>query len=78
MGAPNTWPADPAAEAGHVYFVNSYVARPADPRGVLYQADYGGPFCAAVQAGAVRAFQFHPERSGPFGHRLVRRFWDAP
>jgi imidazoleglycerol phosphate synthase glutamine amidotransferase subunit HisH len=40
----------------------------------LYQADYFGSFCAAVQRDNVTAFQFHPEKSGPFGHELVMRW----
>lgn len=64
------------ADEGYVYFVNSYHARPEDPSQVLYEADYGGPFCAAVRSGSLCAFQFHPERSGTFGHSLVQRFWE--
>ena len=69
-----------ALPEGDVYFVNSYVAAPKDPNVVLYQADYGGPFCAGVSMRTARnvagthditAFQFHPEKSGEFGHRLL-------
>jgi glutamine amidotransferase len=63
----------PGFEAGFVYFVNSYFPRPARPEDVLYEADYHGPFCAAVRRGNVLAFQFHPEKSGAFGHALLRR-----
>lgn len=69
--------AHPEALPGFAYFVNSYYAVPEDPGVVLYQARYGVPFCAAVQRGTLTGYQFHPERSGPFGHDLVRRFWDA-
>lgn len=69
--------ADPGAPPGFAYFVNSYYAVPEDPGVVLYQARYGVPFCAAVRRGALMGSQFHPERSGPFGHDLVRRFFDA-
>lgn len=62
---------------GYVYFVNSYVAAPADPSAVLYEADYHGHFCAALQTANITAFQFHPEKSGPFGHELLRRWYDA-
>lgn len=56
---------------GFVYFVNSYYADPADPAVTLYTANYAGPFCAAVRQGAMLAFQFHPEKSGAFGHQLL-------
>jgi imidazole glycerol phosphate synthase glutamine amidotransferase subunit len=64
-------------EPGHVYFVNSYYAVPTDSSVVLYTADYHGQFCAAVQKDNITAFQFHPEKSGEFGHSLLRRWFDA-
>jgi imidazoleglycerol phosphate synthase glutamine amidotransferase subunit HisH len=33
---------------------------------------------AAVRRGAVQGFQFHPERSGPAGLALLRRFARSP
>lgn len=59
---------------GFVYFVNSYYAVPTNPDDVLYTGDYHGNFCAAVQSGNITAFQFHPEKSGTFGHELVRKW----
>ena len=67
----------PGAPEGYVYFVNAFYAVPEDPATVLYKADYGGPFCAAVQQDNITAFQFHPEKSGLFGHDLVKRWMDA-
>lgn len=64
-------------EPGHVYFVNSYYAEPADESVVLYWSDYHVRFCAAVQTENITAYQFHPEKSGEFGHGLVRRWLDA-
>ena len=69
-------PAHLAAD-GYVYFVNSYFAKPDDDSVVFYEADYGGPFCAAVQKDNITAFQFHPEKSGHFGHDLIRSWVDA-
>lgn len=63
--------------AGYAYFVNSYVAQPKDAGTRLYTSDYHGPFCAAVRAGSITGFQFHPEKSGTFGQSLVRRWFDA-
>lgn len=62
---------------GYVYFVNSYHPTPADSSITLYQADYHGPFCAAVQKENITAFQFHPEKSGPFGQELLRRWFES-
>ena len=62
-------PADPA-----VYFVHGYHAVPADPGVVAAEADYPGPFCAAVWRGNVFATQFHPEKSQKVGLRMLRNF----
>lgn len=69
-------PDAPLSPQGTVYFVNSYVAQPAMADDTLYEAVFEGqPFCAAVRrhTPTVRllAFQFHPEKSGQFGHDLL-------
>ena len=63
-------------EEEKLYFVHSYRAleQPANADWVLSCTDYGGEFISAVQKGAVTAFQFHPEKSGPAGLRLLERF----
>lgn len=52
------------------YFVHSYAA--SAPVG-QYQAwsEYGEPFLAAVEDGALTATQFHPEKSGKAGLKLI-------
>ena len=65
-----------AQDSGFVYFVNSYYAVPDDPAVVWYQADYFGPFCAALRRDNLSAFQFHPEKSGPYGQSLLRRWYE--
>lgn len=62
---------------GYVYFVNTYYPTPKNTQSILYEADYHGPFCAAVQQDNITAFQFHPEKSGTFGHSLIRRWANA-
>jgi glutamine amidotransferase/cyclase len=59
-----------------LYFVHSYRALPeaANADWLLAETDYGGPFVSAVQKGQVVAFQFHPEKSGRTGLRLLERF----
>lgn len=61
-------------EDGFVYFVNSYFPQPAKDGVTLYRAEYGQPFCAAVSCDNITAFQFHPEKSGPFGSRLIEKW----
>ena len=57
-----------------VYFVHSYLCRPADPEVVVATADHGGPFCAVLQRDNVIATQFHPEKSGEIGLRMLDNF----
>jgi glutamine amidotransferase/cyclase len=59
-----------------LYFVHSYHAEPtleSEPWR-LASTDYGKPFLSAVQRGRVAAVQFHPEKSGAAGLRLLRHF----
>jgi glutamine amidotransferase len=60
-----------------VYFVHSYVARPADDAIVAAVADYDGERVAAVARDNVWAMQFHPEKSSDVGLRMLRSFVDA-
>jgi imidazole glycerol-phosphate synthase len=59
-----------------LYFVHSYYADPtAENRDWhLAETDYGRSFLSAVERGRVAAVQFHPEKSGDAGLRLLRRF----
>ena len=58
-----------------VYFVHSFAAVPTNPAMRLADCDYGGQrVCAAVSWENVTATQFHPERSGPAGLKLVGHF----
>ena len=58
----------------HFYFVHSYYVRPADPKIVALQSDYGQPFCAMIQKGQLYATQFHPEKSQANGLHLLKHF----
>ena len=66
-----------AADA-HVYFVHSYVCEPADPDWILTETDYGDgrPFASMLGRGHVLGTQFHPEKSGAVGLRLLQNFVD--
>ena len=62
-----------------VYFVHSFVAAPADPAHNLAETEYGGrPFSAVIARDNVTGCQFHPEKSGPVGLRILRRFMELP
>lgn len=58
----------------HFYFVHSYHCVPGDGVQTIARSDHGGAFCAGVRAGPVAAVQFHPEKSGPVGLRLLANF----
>ena len=60
------------AEHPWVYFVHSYASH--DPEFAIATSDYGEPFTAAVQRDNVFATQFHPEKSGPVGLRIIENF----
>lgn len=59
------------------YFVHSYGVRalPAAPDRRITWAEHGGDrFVAAVEEGALWSTQFHPEKSGDAGARLIRNW----
>ena len=58
-------------EGEDVYFAHSFAARPADPAVSVATVDHEGPVVAAVEDGALAGVQFHPERSGPVGARVL-------
>jgi glutamine amidotransferase len=60
----------------YAYFVHSYYADPDDPDAVLATTEYGVEFPAVIanEAGNVIGTQFHPEKSGETGLRLLRNF----
>lgn len=60
----------------YAYFVHSYVC-PVDAATVA-SADYGGAFSAALAWGNTFGCQFHPERSGAVGARVLRNFLALP
>jgi imidazole glycerol phosphate synthase glutamine amidotransferase subunit len=53
------------------YFVHSYAGAPEDDDVVLAETEHGTRFTAAVARGRLLGVQFHPERSGADGLRLV-------
>jgi glutamine amidotransferase len=64
-GTPEAW----------VYFVHSFAAEPAEAQATTALVDYAGtPVTAAVWQGNIAACQFHPEKSGPVGEAMLRRW----
>ncbi len=59
------------SDGGDFYFVHSFVARPASENIVLARCLHGESFAAAVGDATCIGFQFHPEKSGAAGVRLL-------
>jgi len=66
------------------YFVHSYAAQewtldvqPPFPAPKLTWADHGGRFLAAIENGPLTATQFHPEKSGEAGIRLLANWLES-
>ena len=55
-----------------VYFTHSYVAPVSGD--TVAVTDHGQPFASIVQRGQVSGVQFHPEKSGDAGLRILRNF----
>ena len=63
---------DQVTTGAQVYFTHSYVAPvTGDTRAVT---EHGEPFAAVVQRGHIGGVQFHPEKSGDVGLRILRNF----
>jgi len=63
----------------YAYFVHSYYAAPTDPSATVASTAYGGEFASVVVSPdheTVFGTQFHPEKSGETGLRILRNFVD--
>jgi len=61
------------------YFVHSYYPEPAEEGDVATKTFYGIEFASAISRGNVFATQFHPEKSGTPGLKILENFsrWDG-
>ena len=71
-------------ESERFYFVHSYAAKawelevqPPLPAAIVTRSTHGEPFLAAVENGPLAATQFHPEKSGEAGIRMLRNWLDT-
>jgi len=64
-------------ENSDVYFVHSYILKPDKKDNILALAKYGGhEFCAAIKHNNIYGCQFHPEKSGKVGLKIIKNFID--
>ncbi len=62
-------------DGGEFYFVHGYYPAPVDKAWVLANTEYGGTnFSSLLARDNIVACQFHAEKSGPFGLRLLKNF----
>jgi imidazole glycerol phosphate synthase glutamine amidotransferase subunit len=68
---------DGIGDGADLYFVHSYAGAPTGVTGeasILAETDHGSRFVSAIDRGNVLGVQFHPERSGGAGLRLLGNF----
>lgn len=58
----------------HAYFVHSYHAVPDDNSAVISTTEYGVEFASMIARENVFGTQFHPEKSGETGLKILRNF----
>jgi len=62
-------------EGSDMYFVHSYVAQPKDSDNILSITEYSShSFCSSVYKGNIYGCQFHPEKSGMQGLKIIKNF----
>ena len=62
-------------EGSDMYFVHSFVAQPRDSYNILSLTEYlNYHFCSSVKKGNIYGCQFHPEKSGPTGLKIINNF----
>lgn len=61
-------------DGAYAYFVHSYYCEADEPGVVTAQTDYGIEYASVVEKDNVWGAQFHPEKSGEDGLRMLRNF----
>jgi imidazole glycerol-phosphate synthase subunit HisH len=62
------------AEGTYVYFVHSLYPVPKDKKIVCTTTDYGTTFTSAITSKNIYGTQFHPEKSGDVGIKILKNF----
>jgi glutamine amidotransferase len=62
------------ADDSYVYFVHSLYPVPADKGIVATETEYGTTFTSAIASKNVFGTQFHPEKSGDIGLKILKNF----
>ena len=65
---------DGVPEDAYVYFVHSLYPKPIDKSIICSQTEYGTTFTSAVASKNIYGTQFHPEKSGDIGLKILKNF----
>lgn len=65
---------DGIADGSYFYYANTYAGFPSEKGCIVATTDYGETFPCCVRKGNVWGVQFHPEKSGKAGQRLLGNF----
>lgn len=65
---------DSIPDSTNFYFVHSYYVDPVDKSVVAGETNYGVDFCSMIIKDNLIATQFHPEKSGDMGLKLLSNF----
>jgi imidazole glycerol-phosphate synthase subunit HisH len=68
---------DDVEEGTFVYFVHSLYPVPVDKSIVCTETEYSQTFASAVASGNIYGTQFHPEKSGEVGLKILKNFAKA-
>lgn len=61
----------------YYYFVNSYYCIPTDKNTIAAETEYGVTFASVIEKGNIFATQFHSEKSGDTGLKLLKNFTEV-
>lgn len=71
----NETPLADLQEGDGVYLVHSFAMHADNPAHQIAFSDFGGhAVCTVIRNGAIIGCQFHPEKSGPVGLRILKKF----
>lgn len=61
-------------DGSYFYLVHSYYADPKEDKIILTKTSYGIDYCSGIADGNIFGVQFHPERSGEIGLKILKNF----
>lgn len=64
------------SDGTYFYFVNSYYCNPDDKKFISGTTNYEKDFCSVLEKDNIYGVQFHPEKSGDNGLKLLNNFWE--